>query len=74
MTGSEGPPAFEAWASVEARALKRAALALCGNEHEADELVQETLVRMYVRWARVSRMDNPVGYARAFPVRAHQTL
>lgn len=60
----QGQPSFEAWVSVEGRALKRAAVGLCRNEHEADELVQETLIRLFTRWERVSRMDNPAGYAR----------
>jgi RNA polymerase sigma factor (sigma-70 family) len=49
--------------SVEGPQLKRAAVLLCGNEHEADDLVQETLVRMFVRWSSVSKLDNPAGYA-----------
>lgn len=36
---------------------------LTGNGHAAEELVQETLVRVYVRWRRV-RDGRPLAYAR----------
>jgi RNA polymerase sigma-70 factor (sigma-E family) len=56
-------PSFEDWMSARGPSLKRAAVLMCGDEHEAEDLVQETFVRVFVRWARVSRMDNPAGYA-----------
>lgn len=49
--------------SVEGPALKRAALLLCRDEHEADDLVQETFVRLYTKWQRVGDLENPGGYA-----------
>lgn len=36
---------------------------LCGDPHIAEELVQETLARVYVHWRR-TREDNPTAYAR----------
>ena len=36
---------------------------LTGNGHAAEELVQETLVRLYVRWRRL-RDGQPLAYAR----------
>lgn len=36
---------------------------LTGDGHAAEELVQETLVRVYVRWRRL-RHDQPLAYAR----------
>jgi RNA polymerase sigma-70 factor (sigma-E family) len=54
---------FEEWMSAEGPALKRAAVLLCRDEHEADDLVQETFVRLFANWTRVSGLDNPVGYA-----------
>lgn len=54
---------FEEWMSAQGPALKRAAVLMCGDEHEADDLVQETFVKVFATWARVSRMDNPAGYA-----------
>lgn len=40
------------------------ARALAGNEHDAWDMVQETLVRMGLRWSKVDRQGNPGAYAR----------
>ncbi|MEU8654597.1 SigE family RNA polymerase sigma factor [Streptomyces sp. NPDC048737] len=42
---------------------RSACLLTAGDTHLAEDLVQETLGRLYVRWGRVSRADNPAGYA-----------
>ncbi len=44
--------------------LLRSAYALTRDHGHAEDLVQNTLVRLYVSWERVSRADNPVAYAR----------
>ena len=46
-------------------ALYRSAWLLCGDRHGAEDLVQETLAKVYVRWRRpfAARIDNPVAYA-----------
>src|SRR3954466_3346014 len=47
--------------------LFRAALALCGNRHDAEDLVQETYARVLAR-PRVLRHDGDLGYPlRALP-------
>ena len=58
---------------VEARlpALKRLAYLLCGDDHRADDLVQESIVKLYVKWSTASRADNLDAYARAIVVRTH---
>lgn len=56
---------FEEWAGVHGPRLKGTALLLCRDEHEADDLVQETLTRLYERWARVRRMSDAPAYARS---------
>jgi RNA polymerase sigma-70 factor (ECF subfamily) len=33
-----------------------------GDEHEAEDLLQEAFVRIWERWSKVSPMANPVGY------------
>jgi RNA polymerase sigma-70 factor (sigma-E family) len=44
--------------------LHRTACLLTGGDvHLAEDLVQETLGRMYARWRRLSRVDNPSAYA-----------
>lgn len=45
------------------------ARALTGNDHDAWDLVQETLVRVGGRWSRVERDLNPGAYARTTMVR-----
>ncbi|MCX4748699.1 SigE family RNA polymerase sigma factor [Kitasatospora sp. NBC_01287] len=51
---------------VAARAgwLRKVAYLLCGDWHRADDLVQETITKLYTSWGRVSRADNMDGYAR----------
>lgn len=44
--------------------LRKIAYLLCGDWHRADDLVQESITKLYVGWARVRRVDNPDGYAR----------
>ncbi|GAA1175234.1 SigE family RNA polymerase sigma factor [Ornithinimicrobium humiphilum] len=43
---------------------------LCGDPHVAEELVQESLARVYVHWRR-ARVDNPTAYARRVLVNLH---
>ena len=45
---------FRAWAAHRMPVLRRRAFLLCGDLHTADDLVQETLVRVYARWHRVA--------------------
>ena len=43
---------------------------LSGDPHVAEELVQESLARVYVHWRR-ARADNPTAYARRVLVNLH---
>ncbi|QIJ64460.1 SigE family RNA polymerase sigma factor [Streptomyces sp. JB150] len=42
---------------------RSACLLTAGDTHQAEDLVQETLGRLYVSWHRVSRAGNPAAYA-----------
>jgi RNA polymerase sigma-70 factor (sigma-E family) len=44
--------------------LRRIGYHLCGSWHGAEDLVQETLIRLYQRWERVSTMASRDGYVR----------
>jgi RNA polymerase sigma-70 factor (sigma-E family) len=44
------------------RLVRAARLLTAGDDAAAEDLVQTTLTRLYVRWSRVSRADNPVAY------------
>jgi len=59
---------FDDFVEVETPRLLGLALALTGNQHDAWDLVQESLVRVGVRWRRLAS-QNPGGYARTTLVR-----
>src|SRR5712691_5102215 len=42
---------------------------LCGDGHGADDLVQQTITTLYVRWGRASVADNLDAYVRRMLVR-----
>ncbi|MEZ3182443.1 SigE family RNA polymerase sigma factor [Streptomyces pimonensis] len=55
---------YAEFAAARAGHLYRSACLLtAGDTHLAEDLVQETLGRLYVRWGRVSKVGNPAGYA-----------
>jgi RNA polymerase sigma-70 factor (sigma-E family) len=58
-------PAFEEFAHSRAPHLFRSASLLTGSREEAEDLVQETLAKVYVRMHRRlgPRLDNPAAYA-----------
>ena len=71
---------FTEFATASAPRLYRSALLLCGDPHLAEDLVQETLARVYVRMHRTlgridasridaSRIDNLPAYAQTALVR-----
>jgi RNA polymerase sigma-70 factor (sigma-E family) len=47
---------------------------LCGDWHEADDLVQDTFVALYRRWPELARRDELDHYARTVLVRAFVSL
>ncbi|GAA2509761.1 SigE family RNA polymerase sigma factor [Streptomyces longisporus] len=65
---------YAQFAAVRAGHLYRSACLLtAGDTHLAEDLVQETLGRLYVRWRRVSRVENPAGYAQTVLMRTFLT-
>lgn len=55
---------YAEFAGARAGPLYRSACLLtAGDTHLAEDLVQETLGRLYVSWHRVSRAGNPAAYA-----------
>ncbi|MFF8610261.1 SigE family RNA polymerase sigma factor [Streptomyces sp. NPDC015346] len=48
---------------------RSACLLTSGDTHLAEDLTQETLGRMYALWGRMSRVENPAGYAQTVLVR-----
>jgi DNA-directed RNA polymerase specialized sigma24 family protein len=43
-------------------AIRRTAYLLSGDADEADDIVQETLTRLYTRWRRIQHVDNLDAY------------
>ena len=58
MSGAESP-SFEAWARANGAQLRRAALLLTGDVHDADDLVQDVVVRRVCEVAADPRHGEP---------------
>jgi RNA polymerase sigma-70 factor (sigma-E family) len=69
VTRATSQSSFDEFAQARTASLYRAAWMLCGSREEAEDLVQETLAKVFVRMHRRSRapLDNPLAYA-------HRTL
>ena len=62
---SVDPPAdFREFASARATQLFRIAFLMCGDWHEAEDLVQTTLAKMFVSWGRLRGASSADSYAR----------
>lgn len=55
---------FPGFVRANTRALLRTAYLLTGNGQQAEELVQDTLVRLYPKWYKVEAADVPLAYVR----------
>jgi RNA polymerase sigma-70 factor (sigma-E family) len=64
---------FEEYVLARGVALVRFARLLTGDEHRAEDLVQEVLAKAYVHWGRVSTLDRPDLYVRRMVVNAHHS-
>ena len=62
---TDGEDEFTSWAWLHGGALQRRAVLLTGDHELAEDLVQETLTKLYLGWSRVDREQNVVGYAHA---------
>ena len=59
---------FEDFALARSGALYRQAWALCGDRHRAEDLVQETLAKVYLKWRRI---DTPYAYSQRTLMRTY---
>ena len=55
---------FEDYVAARGAALVRFARVLVGDQHRAEDLVQDALARAYLRWNRIVRTDQPDVYLR----------
>ncbi|MGA5040350.1 SigE family RNA polymerase sigma factor [Streptomyces capoamus] len=66
----EAPADYLEFAAARSGPLMRTACLLTGDWHLAEDLVQETLAKMYRSWRRISRVESPVAYADTVLVRS----
>ena len=63
--------AFRVFAVTRRPSLRRTAFLLCGDWHQADDLVQSALVKLYVAWPRIRENEQPDAYAHRTLVRCY---
>lgn len=63
--------AFTTYVAQRRLQLFRTACLLCGDPHQAEDIVQDALARLYAAWPRASRADNIDGYVRRAIVNSH---
>jgi len=64
VSRDDGRSSFDRFVQESSGALFGQAYVLCGQYHEAQDLVQETLVRLWQHWDRVAVYEDPRGWAR----------
>lgn len=62
---------YAEYASAALDRLRRAAFLLCGDAHRADDIVQATLVSVYLRWGKIRTVGNLDGYVHRILVRRY---
>ncbi|GJF34617.1 RNA polymerase sigma24 factor [Kitasatospora sp. NE20-6] len=70
----ESAPGFEEFAATRTRRLFQVAHLMCGDWHQAQDLVQTTLAKMYAAWPRLRRGEDEPGldaYARTVLLRTY---
>ncbi|WP_457030965.1 SigE family RNA polymerase sigma factor [Kitasatospora sp. P5_F3] len=70
----EAPADFMEFAHAHSGQLFRTACLLTGDWHLAEDLVQETLAKMYRSWSRIDRTQAPVAYAHTVLTRTFISL
>jgi RNA polymerase sigma-70 factor (sigma-E family) len=63
--------AFTTYVAQRRLQLFRTACLLCGDPHQAEDIVQDALARLYAAWPRASRADNIDAYVRRAIVNSH---
>ena len=59
---SDEPLAFDAFYDEHFKRIYTALFLVTGDRHEAEEIAQESFLRVFERWDRVAALDDPVGY------------
>jgi RNA polymerase sigma-70 factor (sigma-E family) len=66
---SEHDQAYVEFVTAQLAPLSRLALLLCGDPHRADDLVQQAITKLYLRWHRVDEIEHLDRYVRTILVR-----
>src|SRR5690625_4189274 len=66
-------PAFDAFYVANERRLFRALYVATGDRHEAEDVMQTAFVKVWERWGRVGRLDDPTGYLFRTAFNAHRS-
>lgn len=69
----EAPDSFEEFFQAEYTRLLRAMFLMTGDRHEAEEIVQDALVRACERWELVRRAGNRAGYVYRMAVNGYKS-
>jgi RNA polymerase sigma-70 factor (sigma-E family) len=69
MPRSAADQEYVEYVTARLPALRRLAYLLCGDEHRADDLVQQTITRLYLRWPRARTVTHLDRYVRKILVR-----
>ena len=64
---------FESWVSAREGSLQRLALLLTGSPHQAQDLTQTTLAKLYLAWDRLSDRNQIDACARRILVNEHRS-
>ena len=62
---------FSAYVAERRAYLYRTAYLLCGDPHRAEDIVQQSLAKLYGAWSRAVRADSVDAYVRRIVVNAH---
>jgi RNA polymerase sigma-70 factor (sigma-E family) len=62
---------FSEYVAARRPLMFRTAWMLCADAHQAEDLVQHVLTRLYVGWPRISVLESPDGYVRTMLVHAN---
>ena len=66
---SERDQAYVEFVTARLAALTRLALLLCGDPHRADDLVQQAITKLYLRWHRIDEVEHLDQYVRTILLR-----
>src|SRR5687768_4883728 len=66
---AEAKQEYVEYVTARLPSLRRLAFLLCGDEHRADDLVQQAITKLYVRWRRLSGVEHLDQYVRTMVVR-----